>query len=122
MTVRGKRSQTRHVPSRPATFRSSGYRLLVESLEARGMLSATVGSPVEPIDSDFDAEPATVAVDQGEESVALASDVSLFVCPEFESTGDDASQLALDEAIDPVWEFDTWTGWIDDGEIGRAHV
>lgn len=116
MSRRSNRSDTRRVRSRSAAFRSSGYRLMVESLEVRGMLSATVGSLADVAVDDLAVEAPAVSLPQVEESFALPGGVSLLVCPTIDWSAGAAFQLAptaADDSAVSVDEFGMSTGVLE---------
>jgi hypothetical protein len=90
----------RRVRSQRASFLSRGHRLLVESLERRGMLSATVGSLDDVVVGQFDSAPEVASPDFSEEAIGLPSGVSLLVCPVANWSDSGSGQLAPTPAIE----------------------
>ena len=90
----------RRVRSRRASFLSRGHRLLVESLERRGMLSVTVGSLDDVVVGQFYSAPEVASPDFSEEAIGLPSGVSLLVCPVANWSDSGSGQLAPTPAIE----------------------
>ena len=85
-----------------------GHRLLIEPLERRGMLSATIAPVGEAVAGDFEGDADTVAAESDEGFIGLPEGVSLLICPVADWTEGDGPERFV-PASEP--EPDDPLGW-----------